>query len=61
MHHKAMCLFPEGELGLKQHCGHNAFAHGCGTEKYWLVILFRSVEAFYDADCCWREGCHGII
>lgn len=45
-----MCPFPEGELGLKQHCGRNAFAHGCGTEKYWLVILFRSVEVFYDAD-----------
>jgi len=42
MHCVAMCLFLEGEVGLKQQWGHNAFACGCGTEKYWLVILFRS-------------------
>lgn len=41
MHHGAMCLFPEGKVDLKQHCGHNAFACGCRTKKYCLVILFK--------------------
>lgn len=34
MHHRATCLIPEGEVGLKQQCSHSAFACGCGTEKY---------------------------
>lgn len=56
-HHRATCLFREGEGGWKQQWGHSAFACGCGTERYWEVILFRS-QVFYDAGCSWTGSYH---
>lgn len=58
MYHWALCLLPEGEVSLKQQLGPTALACGCRTEKYLLVILFRSVSVLYDVG--WNGGCHRI-